>query len=79
MKKDLIVVLLRVQSSKLACLLPCLDLSPCSFALSLELIIARAELGNSLLRQKLLQSPLFDILGLVFLELGDEGDSTLKN
>jgi hypothetical protein len=52
--------------------LPQLTLGPGALAFVLKFVAAGAELGNGLLGQKLLQSPLLDVLRLVFLELCDE-------
>lgn len=76
---SVLIILLRVQSSTLARLLPRLNLAPRTFALRLQLIIARAELCNSLLSKKFLQSPLLDILVLVLLELSDELHGALED
>jgi hypothetical protein len=56
-----------------------LTLVPGSLAFSLELIATGAQLRNGLLREKLLECPLFNILLFVFLELGDELDSALQD
>ena len=73
------IILLGVQTCTLASLLPRLDLAPCSFALGLELIVARTEFRDGLLGQELLQGPLLNILGLVLLELRDELDRPLQD
>ena len=52
--------------------LPALDLGPGLRALLLELVARAAELRDGLLGEQLLQRPLFDVLRLVLLELGDE-------
>jgi hypothetical protein len=83
MKKCLIVCtrffLLRGQTCTLAGLFPCLNFTPRSLALGLELIIARAELCNGLLCEKLLQCPLLDVLGLVLLKLSNKRNGSLQN
>ena len=43
-----------------------------SLALLLELIIRSAEFLDSLLCKQLLESPLLDVLGFIFLQLGNE-------
>lgn len=48
------IVLLGIQTSALAGLLPGLDLAPRSLALGLELVVAGTEFGNGLLGQELL-------------------------
>lgn len=60
-------------------LLPALALRPRTLAFRLQLVAARAQLGNSLLREQFLQRPLFDILALVLLELRDESDGTAED
>lgn len=59
--------------------LPRLEFSVESLALLLELVVGRAQLRNGLLGQELFQRPLFDILLLVLLELGDEANSPLQD
>lgn len=73
------IFLLGRQTSTLACLLPGLNLSPGTLTFSLQFIVASAELRNGLFGQELLEGPLLDVLGLIFLELSDELNSTLQN
>ena len=47
--------------------------------LCLEFVAAGAQLSDSLLREKLLQGPFFDILLLVLLQLCDELDGALED
>ena len=56
-----------------------LALSPGPLTLRLKLVAARAELGNGLLRQQLLERPLLNVLRLVLLELRDKLDGTSEN
>ena len=74
-----LIILLRVQSSTLTSLLPRLNLAPRTLALRLQLIIASAELCNSLLGKKLLKRPLLDVLVLVLFQLSDELDGALED
>ena len=73
------LILLGVQASALAGLLPRLNLAPRPFTFSLELVIARTEFSNGLLGQELLQRPLLNVLGLVLLELSDELNGALQD
>jgi len=73
------IFLLGVKTGALARLLPCLDLAPRTFAFCLQLIIAGTELSDSLFGEELLQGPLLDVLGLVLLELCDEGYGALED
>lgn len=66
------ILLLGVESSTLACLLPCLNLTPRTLTLLLQLVVASTELGDSLFSEKLLQCPLLNVLRLIVLQLGDE-------
>ncbi len=66
-----------MNSGAQAGLLPGFDLSPSSLQLTLQLVVTRAQLGNGLFGQQLLQSPFFDVLRFVLLELRDEGYSPL--
>lgn len=52
---------------------------PGSLHLGFELVTASAQLSDCLLRQKLLECPLFDVLLLIFLQLRDELNGTLKD
>ena len=47
--------------------------------LRLKLITTRAKLGDCLLREEFFESPLFDVLSLVLLELRDELDCAGKD
>ena len=73
----LVVFLLGIQTGTLASLLPCLNLTPGPLAFGFQLVIASTEFSNGLFSQELLQSPLLNILRLILLKLGDEGNSTL--
>ena len=73
------IFLLGSQTSTLTSLLPSLNLAPSSLALCLQFIIAGAELGNGLLGEQLLERPLFDVLGLILLQLCDELDGALED
>lgn len=55
--------------------LPLFAFRPCTLALHLQLIATGAELGDGLFRHQLLERPIFNILGLVLLELRYELDS----
>jgi hypothetical protein len=66
------VFLLWREAGTLTSLLPGLNFPPCSLAFCLELVIAGTKLSNGLFGEQLLESPLINVLGLVFLQLGDE-------
>jgi hypothetical protein len=71
--------LLGSKTSTLACLLPSFNLTPGTLTLGLQLVVTSTQFSNGLLSQKLLKSPLFDVLRLVFFELGNEGYGALKD
>lgn len=54
-----------------------LELAIQTLNLSLELVVRRRQLGYGLFCEQLLERPLFDILGLILLQLGDEHNGTL--
>lgn len=78
-KLSVLVIFLRCQACTLACLLPSLNLTPCPFTLSLQLVVTCAQLGDGLLCEQLLQGPFLDVLVLVLLELSDELDCALQD
>lgn len=66
-------------TSILACALVNLALVPGPLTLGLEFVTARAELGDGLLSEQLLECPFLNILLLVLLKLSDELDGTLED
>lgn len=75
----LVLELLRYNAGVLAGLLPYFGFGPGALAFCLELVTASTELCDGLLRQKLLQRPLLDVLRLVLLELCDKLNGALKD
>jgi hypothetical protein len=73
------LILLGSQTSLHTSLFPRLNLSPRALTLSLQFVVACAQLSNSLLSQQLLQCPLLNVLCLVLLELSDKLNCSLQD
>jgi hypothetical protein len=71
--------LVRHDASVLTGALVYLTFIPMPLHLCLEFVTAGTQLSDSLLREKLLQGPFFDILLLVLFQLCDELDGALED
>jgi hypothetical protein len=74
-----VVTRIDADTSSLSRFLPLLAFLPRPLAFCFELVATTAKLSDRLLSQKLFERPLFDILGLVLLELSDELYSSCEN